>query len=147
MDAKEIKIPLALIVIAVVLYGVHGAAMEEGGGVGYALQVLLVTAVIGVPLGIIACLIVAKVLSVGFGDARTAALKLAAIFLFPGAVALFLPAGLDWLIATALYLLLLLWLLELEGGVELALLVLVIALVRWVAMFAAAGFLSATVPV
>ena len=147
MDAKEIKIPAALLVIAIVLYVLYGLTVEESGGIAFALQALLVTAIIGVPLGIIACFIVAKLLDAGFGDARTAALKLAAIFLFPGAIALFLPAGLDWLIAAALYLLLLLWLLELEGGVELALLVLVIALVRWVATFAVTGLLSAAVPV
>ena len=147
MPAKEIKIPLALIAVSVILYAIYGLTVDSAGGLSFALQVFLVTAVIGVPLGIIACLIVAKLLDAGYGDARTAALKLAAIFLFPGAVALFLPGGVDWLVATALYLVLLLWLLELEGGVELALLVLVIAIVRWVAMFAVAGLLTAAVPV
>ena len=145
MDAKEIKIPLALIAVSVVLYVVYGLTVGGGGGVGFALQVLLVTALIGVPLGVVACMIVAKLLSIGFGDARTAALKLAAIFLFPGAVALFLPGGIDWLIATGLYLVLLLWLLELESGVELVVMVLVIALVRWVAIFAVASLLDAAV--
>ena len=147
MPAKDVQIPLALIAVSAILYAVYGLTVDGAGGRGYMLQVLLATMIIGVPLGIIACLIVAKLLSIGFGDARTAALKLAAIFLFPGAVALFLPDGIDWLVALGLYLLMLLWLLELENGVELVALVIAIALVRLVALFVIAGLLTAAVPV
>jgi hypothetical protein len=146
VTAKDVTIPAGLLAATVILYAVYGLVAEDSGGITSALLALLIMAVVGVPLGIVACFIVARLLDIGFGDLWTAALKLAAIFLFPSAVALFLPPGLAWLVATGLYLLLLLWLLELEGMVELAVCVIVIALVRLVALFVLASLASQASP-
>lgn len=142
MDAKEVKIPLGLLVvgIAVMVF----AAFQDAGTRG-AVEVM---AVIGtyiavlVSLGIVALFIVAKVLDASFGPASIAALKLAAVFIFPAAIGLLLPEGLGWVVALVLYLALLAWLFELDGT-ELIVCVVVIGIVRWVAGIAMATMIAA----
>lgn len=134
MDAREVKIPLTLLVAGLVLVVVYLAAFAGAAGAAVGVVAVSVGLAVQVVLGIIALYIVAALLSIGFGSLATAALKLAAIFIFPGAIALFLPAGLDWLVALGLYVILLMWLLELENLMELVVCVIVIALVRALTM-------------
>lgn len=143
MDDKEFKVPVTLIGAGLVLFAIYlltyaGAENAAVGMVG-----LVIVLAVQVVLGIIALFVVASLLSIGFGEVKSAALKLAAIFTFPGAVSLFMPAGVGWLVALGLYFILLMWLLELESVFEIVVCVIVIAVVRWIAVGLVAGLVAA----
>ena len=113
-EAKEVKIPAALLGIALVVFVGYGFYTAGAAGAAMALVALGIQLVIGVVLAIIACFITAKLMGISFGPIGTASLKLAAIFAFPAAVSLFIPL-VGWLVALFLYFGLLAWLFDLEG--------------------------------
>ncbi|MBW3543800.1 MAG: hypothetical protein KY476_26425 [Planctomycetes bacterium] len=135
MSAKEVKVPLGLIIAGLILVAAYFFFEFGGEDAADGLLAVSVVLVFEVIFGILALYIVSWLMNVGFGNLDTAAVKLAAIFLFPGAVALYMPAGLGWLVAMSLYVILLMWLLELEDVVEIVVCVLVIAFVRAVGTF------------
>jgi hypothetical protein len=98
-----------------------------------------------IPLGIVACFITAKLMGISFGELRSACVKLAAIFTFPGAVALIIPVTpLAWLVSIILYFGLLIWFFELEGW-EPVVCAVVIWLVRLAATIIATMLLASAV--
>ena len=139
--AKEYLIPAALIAAGICISAVYGLAV--GGASGF-LSVLIytaVTAVFQVALGIVACLITARAMGVAFGYAGSAILKLAAIFIFPSAVAILIPSIIGKIVGLIIYWGLIEWLFELD-----ALETIVFAIVIWLVnigallLVAVAGF-------
>lgn len=132
-DATEFKIPVALLIAALAI--IFGYALVIAGP-SIAKAVILMQVIglaIMIPLGILACFITAKVLSIEFGPIRSASAKLAAIFTFPSAVALLIPWGpVAWLVSVLLYLGLLAWLFDMEGWDPL-----ICAIVIWLVRIAA----------
>lgn len=115
-DVTEVKVPAGLLVAGIVLFTVYVYWQSDAMTTAMAHVALGIVLTVQVALGLVACLITAKFLSVSFGNLGTAILKLAAIFLFPSTVALFIPSPpLAWLISMGLYLSLLALLFELEG--------------------------------
>jgi hypothetical protein len=112
-DAKEVKIPLALIVVGLAIFVVFGFHVGGAAGVAAALAVMAVRVVIGVTLGVIACFITARIMDASFGYLNTAILKLAAIFIVTGAVSAIIPLA-GWLVGLVLYYGLLTWFFDLE---------------------------------
>ena len=91
-DAIEIKIPLALLLAGLAIIAGY-AFLIAGPGLAMAVVTLqMVLLLIMIPLGIVACFITAKLMGISFGELRSACVKLAAIFTFPGAVALIIPS-------------------------------------------------------
>lgn len=131
---NEIKTAGILAGIGLVLVAIYAVMNAGPNGLMPVLFAVVLALAIQVVLGIVALYIAAALLGIGFGDGPTAAAKLAAIFLLPGAVSLFLPGGVDWLVATAMYLIMLMIMLDLEHPVEIIVCVIVIALVRMVAV-------------
>lgn len=83
---SEIKLPLTLIVTALIIYAGYGfAAAGPAGGVT-TVFLLLLQALITSVLGIAACFATAQILGTHFGTIESASAKLAAVALFPGAV-------------------------------------------------------------
>lgn len=132
-DATEFKIPVALLIAGLAI--IFGYALVVAGP-SLAKAVILMQVIglaIMIPLGIVACYITAKLLSIDFGDVRSASAKLAAIFTFPSAVALLIPWGpVAWLVSVLLYLGLLTWLFDMEGWDPL-----ICAIVIWLVRIAA----------
>jgi hypothetical protein len=113
-EAKEVTIPTILLGIALAVFLGYGFYAAGVSGAGVVLIVVGIQVIIGVILGIIACVITARLMDISFGRLGTASLKLAAIFAFPAAVSLFIPF-IGWLVALILYFILLTWLFDLEG--------------------------------
>lgn len=143
MDDKEFTIPVSLIAIGLVLFAIYLLAFGGAGVAALGMVALVIVLAVQVVLGIVALYIVAALMSIGFGELKSAALKLSAIFIFPYAVSLFLPGGLDWLVALGLYAILLMWLLELESIYEIVVCMIVIAVVRSIALIGIGGMLAA----
>ena len=95
-----------------------------------------VRASIGVLLGLLACMLTGKIMDIDFGPLDTACLKLAAVIVFPGAVAALLPTLAAIPVGLILYFALLAWLFDLEGWEYV-----VCGLVIW-AMYIAAGIVA-----
>ncbi len=101
MEPKEVKIPLTLLMIGIAVFFCYG--FIEGGASGAA-SVLASKGrelLLSLAAAIIACFIAGWLLNIDFGLLLTAILKLAAIFMFPWAVALVPVVG--WLISIVLY--------------------------------------------
>ncbi len=101
MEPKEVKIPLALLTIGIVVFFCYGFAK---GGASGGVSVLVSTGgelLIAMAAAIVACFIAGSLMGFDLGLRHTAILKLAAIFLFPWAVALVPVVG--WLILIVLY--------------------------------------------
>jgi hypothetical protein len=124
----------------------YGIWTAGAAGAGVVLAVVAIRLVIGIPLGIVACLLTASLMQASFGTLRGAILKLAAVFIFPTAFALLMPGLLAWLAAVVLYYFLLAFLFELEA-MEVIVLVFVLSGVNIVAAFlvarVAAGLFAA----
>lgn len=90
-DPKEFIIPGALLGIGVVIYLIHSMVTRGATTVGATLLILVVTLAIQVILGLIACLIAAKFMGCSYGALWSGCLKLAAIFIFPGAITSWIP--------------------------------------------------------
>jgi len=125
MDAKEVKIPLALIAIGLAL--LVGRGFYQAGASGAAVELVAVAVAVAliVTLGVIACFITAKIMDASFGYLNTAILKLAGITLATAATSMFIP-GVGWFLKLLVNFGLLMWLFDLE-----VLEVVVLALVLW----------------
>ena len=113
MEAKEVKIPLALIAIGLAIFIVLGFHRAGPVGAAASLAALAVGLIFGVTMGVIACFITARIMDAYFGYLKTAILKLAAIFIATGAVSAIIPV-VGWLLGLVLYFGLLAWFFELE---------------------------------
>lgn len=132
-EAFELKVSTILVVTGVGIF--MGSALLHAGAQGAMATLLVVNIIMAVNLvlGLIACMITAKLLSVSFGDLRTAIVKLAAIFIFPSAVAFLVPSvPLAWITSMVLYLSLIALFFEVEGW-EIVIFAVVVAIVRFVA--------------
>jgi len=131
-DPKEVKIPAALLGISLLVFLGYGLLAGGAGGAVAVLIVLGAQLVVGICLGILACMVTARLMSTSFGPLNTAILKLAAVFAFPTAIAAVIPV-IGGLVALALYWGLLTWLFDLEG-MEVVVCTFVIWVVRFVAL-------------
>ncbi len=113
-DAKEIKIPAALLAIATAIFLLYGLFAAGTLGVSVMLVALAFQIFVGVAVGLVACLIASKLIGFSLGTLGPTTLKLAAIYTFPAAVGALIPF-VGWIIALALFFVLLTWLFELEG--------------------------------
>lgn len=143
MDWRELRAPLALLAIGLLVPGV--VAFVQGGASGWLTTMIAyeVALLITVILGIVALFVAAALFSLSFGDARSAAIKLAAVFSFPGAIAMLVPLPLLALgVALVLYVGLLAWLFELDFR-EAAISIVVIMVVRFVGALVAGVLFAA----
>lgn len=101
-DPKEFIIPGALLGIGVVIYLIQALLTRGTTGMGATLIALFVLLAIKVVLGLIACLLAAKFMGCSYGALWSGVLKLAAIFIFPGAVAVLIPIPIFAFIVTVL---------------------------------------------
>jgi len=111
-DAKDVTIPLVLIVLGFLGFAFAGYRALGPQGPAIVMAYVGVWTFIGTGLMVLAAYVTAGFLSVSFGELGPASLKLAAVYLFPAAVALVIPMG--WIAALFLWLGLLMWLFELE---------------------------------
>lgn len=109
---KDVQIPLTLIVVAFLLFGLAGYRAAGPTGPATAMAAVGVAAVVGTLLMLGAAFVTAQMLSISFGELGPAVLKLAAIYLFPAAAGTLLPFG--GLFALVIWFALLLWLFDLE---------------------------------
>lgn len=130
---KDRKIPFALIGVGLVLYTVAGFVRFRAKGPAPVLAVVAVGCVVGVALMLAAAFITAKITGTSFGELGSAVLKLAAIYLFPSAVGLFVPGIVGGLVASVIAFVLLMWLFELELPYAI-----IFTIVTWVVNFVAA---------
>ena len=142
MDPKEVKYPLILLIVGLVLFLLYGLIKGGFSGAGMILGTVGLQLVMGLPLAVLACFLTAKILSIDFGLLHTAILKLAAAFVFPAAVGVMLPVPLlGWLVSLVLYWAMLEKFFELEPT-ELVTCVILIFLVRLVAGIVVAAIVA-----
>ncbi|MCC5831101.1 MAG: hypothetical protein JJU36_16790 [Phycisphaeraceae bacterium] len=113
-EAREFKIPLAMLLFAVGLYALSGYMEAGQEGVGHVILALALILAIRLPIGILGCYLCVALLGVSFGRLTTALLKLSATLLFPSAVASFLPFG-GFLVVLVGYFFLLSWFFDLDA--------------------------------
>ena len=85
---SEIKFPLMLVGIALVIYAGFGFATVGPAGGAIAVFILLLPAVITSVLGVAACFGTAQILGTNFGTLKSASINLAAVAMFPSAAGL-----------------------------------------------------------
>lgn len=139
-DAREVKIPLILLVFGVVIYVVAGVVGAGAAGAAIVLLGIAIQIVLGVALGIAGCFLAAKLLDTSYGPIDTACLKLAAVIVFPSAIAAFIPIF-GWLVALLIYWGLLAMLFDLEPF-EVIATALIIWVTRTVVLLVVASLLS-----
>jgi hypothetical protein len=135
-NAKEYVVPAVLLGIGVLVYLGYAVIVNGVDGILGMLIYLPIRIAVQVTLGVVACFITAKIMGTGFGDLKSAIIKLAAIFMFPGAVTFFIPY-VGWLMALVLYWGMLEKLFELE-----AMETIVLAVVIWLVNLGAIIFLG-----
>lgn len=109
---KERQIPLALIGIGLALYVLAAFVHAGAAGVGSLLISALIVGAVQTILLILAAFLVASVMSISFGDARSAVRKFAGATVFGGGLGTLLPMG--SIVALFIFLGLVMWLFELE---------------------------------
>lgn len=109
----ERKIPVGLIIVGELIF-VVGGLLKYGSNVGLLLAFIGISTVVGTLLMLIAAYVTAMVCSISFGDLASAALKLAGIYIFSSALGAFLPSGYGFLLRTTVFVLLMMWLFDLE---------------------------------
>lgn len=116
VKTREAKIALGLLVIGVLLLCARALFFAGAAGAMIMLVLLLIQLVLGVSIGIAACLATGYLLGTSFGYLGEACIKLAAIFTFPMAVAVLVPGGICVMVIVfpLLYFGLLLWLFDLQ---------------------------------
>jgi hypothetical protein len=139
--AKDYKIPAILLVIGILLYLLWAAFTGGAHAAAGMLIDIPVTLAFKLVIGTVACLLTSKIMGTAFGYVGSALLKLAAVFIFPGAVTLFIP-WIGWLVALLLYWGLLEWLFELDA-LESIVFVIVIWVTSAVAMLLVTAILVA----
>lgn len=137
--ATEILIPLILLAVGLGIYGIEAARLATArkpfgfflGLIGFILAMQIV-------LALVSAFITAKVLSISFGELRTALLKLAGIIVLTGMLSLVIPYG--GFFVLFVYLGLMIWLFGMEIYEAIAFAV-IFAVIRFAVMFALAyGF-------
>ncbi|GEM_PF-1969476 len=139
-DAKEVKVPAALLIAGVVIVVAHGVWLAGPAGGVLMLAALLIGLLINLIVGVIGCLITVRLVGSSFGFFWNAILKLSAVIVFPFAVAISIPV-LGWVLAFGLYLGLLRWLFDLQWF-EVVVLVVVLMLVDFFARFATTALVA-----
>ncbi len=109
----ERKIPIGLIIAGELMF-VIGGLMLVGRDVGLLLAFVGIMTVVGTLLMLLTAFVTASIFRVSFGDLGAAALKLAGIYIFSAALGTFLPPGFAFVIRTAAFVVLMMWLFELE---------------------------------
>lgn len=137
VDAKEYKIPAALLLVGILIDIGHTVFTAGVKGVGPELLAMGIIVTVQVILGIIACFITARIMGANFGTLTPAMVKLAAVCVFPGAVALFIPSFiplvgmfltpllfwglLEWLfeldVMESIVLVFVIWIVQIGGGI------------------------------
>jgi hypothetical protein len=117
--ATERQIPLILIGVGFAAYGVSALMHAGSAGVVPVLIAVLVAGSVQTVLLIAAAFLVAKFLSVSFGDFQSAAMKFSGAVLASGGLGAILPVG--GIVASIVFLGLILWLFELEVPYAIAL--------------------------
>lgn len=112
VDAKDVWFPVGLIVAGLVMYGAGMVWKTDARVAGFATGIVAVAAALETVVGIVAAYVTWSISGIGFGELKTAALKLAGILLFTGALAFLISFG--WIVAFPVYLGLLVWLFELD---------------------------------
>ncbi|HEX8913161.1 MAG TPA: hypothetical protein VF796_12450 [Humisphaera sp.] len=138
-DLKEQKIPLGLIVAGELILVVAGL-IKVGAGVGVLMAFVGVATVVGVLLMLTTAFLAAFLLRVSFGDLWSAVLKLTGIYIFSAALGLTLPSGFAFLLQSAAFVVLMMWLFELELPYVIA-----FAVLNFVVNLVAGGILAAAV--
>jgi len=116
-DAREVKIPLALIGLGILLLGVVVWRTPVSGrtSVGDVVTLVAVATAAQVVLMLIGALITSKLIGASFGAMGPAVLKLIAIAIFPDALGAAVNIqGISWVISVALYFILLVYLFDLD---------------------------------
>jgi len=108
---SEFKVPLILLVIGLLAYGVLGMYAAGPRGAALTMGFVFLVAAVQTVLGIVAAYATAMILKTSFGELRSAVVKLAAVIVFSSAVAL-LPMG--WIFSLIAYFGLLVWMFGLE---------------------------------
>jgi len=137
--SEQVRVPLILIAVSLVIFVGFGFYLGGATGALITIVLFLVAALIQVVLGVAACYLVAALLDTSFGELKEACVKLAAITVFPSAVALVLgPVSpfLAYLVVVGLFFGLLMSLFELEFGESL-----IFVVVLWAVQFLAKGLL------
>ncbi|QOV87405.1 hypothetical protein [Humisphaera borealis] len=109
----ERKIPIGLIIGGELLFVVAGL-IQFGSKVGLLLAYVGISTVVGTLLMLMAAYVTAAICKVSFGDLLSAALKLAGIYIFSAALGAFLPSGFGFLVRTTTFVILMMWLFDLE---------------------------------
>jgi hypothetical protein len=110
--ATERQIPLSLIAVGLVLYAVAAFLHAGTRGVAPVLFIVTIGGVFQTVLLIIAAFLVATLLSVSFGDFRSATLKFAGAVLASGGLGAIIPLG--GIVPSVVFLGVIIWLFELE---------------------------------
>jgi len=114
-DPKEYKIPAALLATGFLIEIVRAVYFSKGTSLGSAVLALGILLLIQVTLGVLACLLAGKIVGASYGYLIPGCCKLAAIFVFPGAIALCIPwACVGWVVCLFLYWGLIQWLFGLD---------------------------------
>ena len=111
-DPKDLLVPIALLVVGLLLYWAGDLWRVNPPAAGRTMGIVAVAAVLETVLGILAAYVTSSISGISFGELGTAALKLAGILVFTGALAFLIPFG--GFIAFFVYLGLLVWLFELD---------------------------------
>ena len=110
----ERRIPLILIAAGIVLSAVAAAWRLGLARVPLILLIVAFGTVFGTLLMVAAAYVTAAFTHTGFGELRSAVLKLAAVYLFPSAVSALFPLWAGLLVSGAISFSLLIWLFDLE---------------------------------
>jgi hypothetical protein len=132
-------VPLALLVIGLLLFGVVEFRSAGARSVLPIMGVIFVVALIEAALGIVAAYVTASLLGTGFGELRSAFVKLAGIIIFCGALGALIPFG--GIVVFFVYFGLLIWLFQLEVY-EAVVFSVVLWVTRLVVRLAAAGMIA-----
>jgi hypothetical protein len=138
-DPKEVVIPVVLLVAGLLLFWAGVLWRTNPRVASLTMGFVAVAAALETVLGILAAYVTSSISGISFGELKTAALKLAGILLFTGALAFLIPLG--WIIALFVYLGLLVWLFELDMR-EALLFAVVLWLMRLLIRFALAAAFS-----
>ena len=132
-DPREYKIPIALLAIGILIYLFFYLLITGSHGFTTLLISFPLQLVIQMVMGIIVCVVTAKIFGTSFGNHGSALLKLAAIFTFSGAVAVSIPFGMDWMVFLLVCTVLLKWLFQIDT-VETIVFVILLAATKFVAL-------------
>ena len=128
---RNLWVPLGFVIVGIALEltpffvtigqaaadGESEVALFAGMALGMKVVLTLVGLVIGVAVSLLACFTAAKIMDIDFGPLGTGILKLAAVYMAPGAVAVMLNDlvfGLGWIVSGGVYYGLLSWLFDLD---------------------------------